>query len=289
MYGIGGERRLTEFELDELPGYEGSQPVRVGNAASEQFQLDVYGEVAGVMSIGARGAGQDRAARCGRAGAPLVEHVETIWREPDDGIWEARGPQRHYTYSKVMAWVVFDRGGRARRAVRAGSAARALEGRSATRSTPRSASRATTRSAGPSRSTTARSELDASVLNIPLVGFLPGTDERVTGTIDAVAARARPRRLRVALLDRRDRRRPGRATRVSSSPARSGSSSALALNGRDRRGAHAVRAPARPRERPRPARRGVRRRTRAAGRQLPAGVQPPHADPRGARDLGGRG
>ena len=109
MYGIGGERRLTEFELPELPGYEDSRPVRVGNAASEQFQLDVYGEVAGVMFVGAELLGRIEKRLWPRWRA-IIEHVETIWREPDDGIWEARGPQRHYTYSKVMAWVVFDRG-----------------------------------------------------------------------------------------------------------------------------------------------------------------------------------
>ncbi len=111
MYGIGGERRLTEFELPELPGYEGSKPVRVGNAASEQFQLDVYGEVAGVMFVGAELLGQVDAKLWPRWRA-AVEHLETIWREPDDGIWESRGERRHYTYSKVMAWVVLDRAAR---------------------------------------------------------------------------------------------------------------------------------------------------------------------------------
>ena len=108
MYGVGGERRLTEFELAHLPGYEGSSPVRVGNAASEQFQLDVYGEVAAVMHVGAERLGRIDGRLWPRWRA-IVEHVETVWRRPDDGIWEARGPQRHYTYSKVMAWVVFDR------------------------------------------------------------------------------------------------------------------------------------------------------------------------------------
>ena len=113
MYGIAGERRLTEFELDELPGYEGSRPVRVSNAAAEQFQLDVYGEVALAAHMGAEVIGP-------RFGAPLwprwrsvVDRVEAVWREPDDGMWETRGPRRHFTYSKVMAWVVFDRSIRA--------------------------------------------------------------------------------------------------------------------------------------------------------------------------------
>ena len=184
MYGVGGERRLTEYELDHLPGYEGSRPVRVGNAASEQFQLDVYGEVAGVLAIGADVLGQLEAGIWPRWRA-IVEHVETIWRLPDDGIWEARGPQRHYTYSKVMAWVVFDRA--------AGLAERfeldaPLERWTAIRDEIHaevcdqgydSERRTFTQYYG-------SKELDASVLNIPLVGFLPGSDDRVTGTIDAV-------------------------------------------------------------------------------------------------------
>ena len=105
MYGIRGERRLTEFELEELPGYEGSKPVRVGNAASEQFQLDVYGEVMGVAFISAEALGRIEE-RLWPRWRPVVEHVETIWREPDDGIWETRGPRQHFTYSKVMACCV---------------------------------------------------------------------------------------------------------------------------------------------------------------------------------------
>jgi GH15 family glucan-1,4-alpha-glucosidase len=108
MYGIGGERRLTEFELEELPGYEGSKPVRVGNAASEQFQLDVYGELVAVLYLGATALGRFEE-RLWPRWRKVVDHVEAVWREPDDGIWESRGPRRHYTYSKVMAWVVFDR------------------------------------------------------------------------------------------------------------------------------------------------------------------------------------
>ena len=108
MYGLRGERRLTEFELPDLPGYEGSRPVRVGNAASEQFQLDVYGEVVGVAAVSAEHLGAPDP-RLWRRWLKLIEYVEGIWREPDDGIWEARGPRRHYTYSKMMAWLVFDR------------------------------------------------------------------------------------------------------------------------------------------------------------------------------------
>jgi GH15 family glucan-1,4-alpha-glucosidase len=184
MYGVGGERRLTEFELDHLPGYEGSKPVRVGNAASEQFQLDVYGEVAGVMSIGAEMLGRIERRLWPRWRA-IAEHVETIWRNPDDGIWEARGPQRHYTYSKVMAWVVFDRIVRiAERFDVDGPLERWKEVRDQIHR------EVCERGYDPERRTFTQyygsKELDASVLNIPLVGFLPGDDERVTGTIDAV-------------------------------------------------------------------------------------------------------
>ncbi len=186
MYGIGGERRLPEFELAELPGYEGSKPVRVGNAASEQFQLDVYGEVAAVVFIGAERLGMiDR--RLWPRWRAIIEHVETIWRLPDDGIWEARGPQRHYTYSKVMAWVVFDRGVRLAerfeldapvdhwKLVRDEIHAEVCE-------------RGFDRDRRTFTQYYGSKELDASVLNIPLVGFLPGTDERVSGTIDAVSS-----------------------------------------------------------------------------------------------------
>jgi GH15 family glucan-1,4-alpha-glucosidase len=185
MYGIGGERRLTEFELPDLPGYEGSKPVRVGNLASEQFQLDVYGEVAGVMFIGAELLGRIDQRLWPRWRA-IIEHVETIWREPDDGIWEARGPQRHYTYSKVMAWVVFDRGVRlAERHELQAPVERWKQVRDEIHA------EVCERGYDSERRTFTQyygsSELDASVLNIPLVGFLPGTDERVTGTIDAVS------------------------------------------------------------------------------------------------------
>jgi GH15 family glucan-1,4-alpha-glucosidase len=184
MYGISGERRLTEFELPELPGYEGSRPVRIGNAASEQFQLDVYGEVAAVMFIGAERLGRVERRLWPRWRA-VIEYVETIWQRPDDGIWEARGPQRHYTYSKVMAWVVFDRAVRFAERFELDAP---LERWKHVRDQIHA--EVCERGYDPERRTFTQyygsKELDASVLNIPLVGFLPGTDERVTGTIDAV-------------------------------------------------------------------------------------------------------
>ena len=184
MYGITGERRLTEFELDAFPGYEGSKPVRIGNAASEQFQLDVYGEVIAVGFLGATGLGRVEE-RLWPRWRSAVEHVETIWREPDDGIWESRGPRRHYTYSKVMAWVVFDR---AIRLAEQFELEAPLERWRETRDEIHQevCEQGYDRERRTFTQYYGSEELDASVLNIPLVGFLPGTDERVTGTIDAI-------------------------------------------------------------------------------------------------------
>jgi GH15 family glucan-1,4-alpha-glucosidase len=185
MYGIAGERRLTEFELDHLPGYENSRPVRVGNAASEQFQLDVYGEVMGVAFLGVTALGKIEE-RLWPRWRKAVEHVETIWRQPDDGIWESRGQRRHYTYSKVMAWVVFDR---AVRLAEQFELEAPLDRWKQTRDEIHL--EVCDQGYDPERRTFTQyygsKELDASVLNIPLVGFLPGSDERVTGTIDAIS------------------------------------------------------------------------------------------------------
>jgi GH15 family glucan-1,4-alpha-glucosidase len=185
MYGIRGERRLTEFELEELPGYERSRPVRIGNAASEQFQLDVYGEVLGVGFLGTKVVGRIEKELWPRW-RTIVEYVETIWRQPDDGIWESRGPRRHYTYSKVMAWVVFDR---AVRLAEQFELEAPLDRWKETRDEIHQ--EVCEQGYDPERRTFTQyygsKELDASVLNIPLVGFLPGTDERVTGTIDSIS------------------------------------------------------------------------------------------------------
>jgi GH15 family glucan-1,4-alpha-glucosidase len=109
MYGIGGERRLTEWEVDWLPGYEHAKPVRIGNSAHGQIQLDVYGEVMDALHQGARGglASGDEDWSLQKA---LLAHLATIWRQPDRGIWESRATPRHFTFSKIMAWVAFDRG-----------------------------------------------------------------------------------------------------------------------------------------------------------------------------------
>jgi GH15 family glucan-1,4-alpha-glucosidase len=192
MYGIGGERRLTEFELDELPGYEGSRPVRVGNAASEQFQLDVYGELAVASHISQivipAHLGVEvppEAAIDWTRWQALVEHVEKVWREPDEGIWEVRGPRRHFTHSKVMAWVVFDRAlGLAKHFGHDGP----VENWERIRAEIHD--QVCERGYDTERRTFTQyygsEELDASSLVIPLVGFLPPDDERVLGTIDAI-------------------------------------------------------------------------------------------------------
>ncbi|HET7437072.1 MAG TPA: glycoside hydrolase family 15 protein [Thermoanaerobaculia bacterium] len=108
MYGIRGERRLTELELDWLPGYENSRPVRVGNAAYQQYQLDVYGELMDVLHL-TRRAKLPADGDAWRVQSAIMKFLEKGWKEPDEGIWEVRGPRRHFTHSKVMAWVAFDR------------------------------------------------------------------------------------------------------------------------------------------------------------------------------------
>ena len=185
MYGISGERRLTEFELGELPGYEGSTPVRVGNAASEQFQLDVYGEVVGAFYLASEHGGRVDE-RLWPRWRTLFEYVETIWREPDDGIWEMRGPRRHFTHSKAMAWVVFDRA--VRLVERFGLDAPLDRWRQVRDEIHQEVcERGYDRERRTFTQYYGSSELDASVLTMPIVGFLPGSDERVTGTIDAIS------------------------------------------------------------------------------------------------------
>ncbi|MEO7931766.1 MAG: glycoside hydrolase family 15 protein [Chthoniobacterales bacterium] len=184
MYGPAGERQLPEFELNHLAGYENSRPVRVGNAASEQFQLDVYGEIMDAM-YQARRSGLPPNDAFDALQRQLIEAVAARWQEPDEGIWEIRGPRRHFTYSKVMAWVAVDR------AVKSGETfglqgdvagwrqlrdqiheAVCAQGYDATRGT-------FTQFFG-------SDQLDASLLMIPLVGFLPADDPRVRGTIEAI-------------------------------------------------------------------------------------------------------
>jgi prepilin-type processing-associated H-X9-DG protein/prepilin-type N-terminal cleavage/methylation domain-containing protein len=186
MYGLAGERRLTEFELDWLPGYENSKPVRVGNAASRQFQLDVYGEMMDALSFARLSGVKPRDGVDGwNVGKRLLKTVEDLWAEPDEGIWEVRGPRQHFVHSKVMAWVAIDRG--IKLAEKLGLEAPLDRWR-----TVRDQIHATVCEKGFDAGLGAFVQafgsqlLDASVLNIPLVGFLPPDDPRVLGTIAAI-------------------------------------------------------------------------------------------------------
>jgi GH15 family glucan-1,4-alpha-glucosidase len=186
MYGVRGERRLEEFEIEWLSGYENSKPIRIGNAASKQFQLDVYGEV------------MDSAYRAHRAGietketdwllqTALINFLESKWEEPDEGIWEVRGGRQHFTHSKMMAWVAFDRAVKLIERCNCAAGDHLERWRKIRDEIHRqvcaqgysSARKAFTQVYG-------SDELDASMLMMPLVSFLPATDERVRNTIEAV-------------------------------------------------------------------------------------------------------
>jgi GH15 family glucan-1,4-alpha-glucosidase len=186
MYGLAGERRLTELELGWLPGYEGAAPVRIGNGAFEQHQLDVYGELMDALHL-ARRAGLAGSEQAWRLQLALVRHLETAWREPDEGIWEIRGPRRHFTHSKVMAWVAMDR------AVKAVEEF-GLSGDAAQWRAIRDAIHAEVCARGfdPQLNSFVQfygsKDLDASLLMLPLVGFLPATDPRMVGTVAAIQA-----------------------------------------------------------------------------------------------------
>jgi GH15 family glucan-1,4-alpha-glucosidase len=184
MYGLAGERQLTETELPWLPGYEESRPVRIGNAAHGQLQLDVFGEVMDVLHQARRG-GLDSREEDWAFQLELLNHLGSVWNQPDEGIWEVRGARRHFTYSRVMAWVAFDRAIRAvedfgldgpvdrwrslRKAIHADVCTHGYD-----------------RQRGSFVQSYESSELDASLLLMPTVGFLPATDPRIRGTIDAV-------------------------------------------------------------------------------------------------------
>jgi len=184
MYGIGGERRLTELELPWLPGFEDSSPVRIGNAAHAQFQLDVFGEVLDAAYQGWK-LGITHTGDEWRIELALMQYLETAWREPDDGIWEVRGPRRHFTHSKIMAWVAMDR------AVK-GIEQFGLDGplerwREIRDEIHREVcERGYDEELGSFVQSYGSKLLDASLLMMPLVGFLPAEDPRVRGTIEAI-------------------------------------------------------------------------------------------------------
>ncbi|MEU0743196.1 glycoside hydrolase family 15 protein [Streptomyces sp. NPDC006134] len=185
MYGLAGERRLPEFELPWLSGFDESTPVRIGNDAVNQLQLDVYGEVMDTLSL-ARRAGLPNKPQMWQLQRSLMRFLRTVWRQPDEGLWEVRGGRRHFVHSKVMVWVAADR------AVRTLEEHPELEGdleqwRALREEVHREVCE---RGYDPGRGTFTQSygsrELDAALLFIPRVGFLPPDDPRVLGTIDAV-------------------------------------------------------------------------------------------------------
>ncbi len=184
MYGVAGERRLTEYEVPWLPGYENSAPVRVGNAAHGQRQLDVYGEVLDALYVGRR-LGLAENTSSWNLECQLVAHLETIWNQPDDGIWEVRGGRKNFTHSKVMAWVAFDRIIRSAQEF-------GLDGPvehwkqlrdQIHQEVCRAGFDATLNSFVQSYGS---DQLDASLLMIATVGFLPASDPRVMGTVAAI-------------------------------------------------------------------------------------------------------
>jgi len=184
LYGVDGYRRVEEQEIHWLPGYEGSRPVRVGNAAHVQRQLDVYGEVMDAMhQARLRGFAPDPKAWA--MGVALLEHLETCWPDADDGIWEMRGPQRHFTHSKMMTWVAFDRAVKRMESIGGGGPIerwRALRDRIH----DDVCRRGYDASVGAFVQYYGSKDLDASLLMMPLVGFLPVTDPRVQSTIHAI-------------------------------------------------------------------------------------------------------
>jgi GH15 family glucan-1,4-alpha-glucosidase len=184
MYGVGGERRLTEVELPWLGGYESSRPVRIGNGACDQLQLDVYGEVVDALHT-ARAKGLEASDDAWSMTNKLFEWLESGWSEPDEGIWEVRGPRRHFTHSKVMAWVAFDRAVKAvEKLGREGPVDRWRETRDAIKADV--LANGYNPDVGAFVQFYGSDRLDASLLLIPLVGFLPAKDERVLGTVAAI-------------------------------------------------------------------------------------------------------
>jgi len=184
MYGISGERMLAERELKSLPGYEKSSPVRIGNAAAEQLQLDLYGEVLDAFFC-AYGKLDHVGAEDFALLQLLVEHLETIWEKPDEGIWEVRGGPKHFTYSKVMAWVAFDR---AIKMAESSKLEAPVERWKKTRDVihKQVCEKAYNKRLNSFVQYYGSKQLDASVLLMTMVGFLPPEDPRIHGTVEAI-------------------------------------------------------------------------------------------------------
>jgi GH15 family glucan-1,4-alpha-glucosidase len=183
MYGVAGERRLEEWQADWLPGYENSAPVRIGNAAVSQLQLDVYGEVIDAITLGSQ-AGLSFDSHTWSLVRALLRFLEKNWSQPDEGIWEVRGPRRHFVYSKVMAWVAFDRAVRVAELGRPGAESRWREIRDKIHAEV--CDKGYDAKRGTFTQYYGSAELDASVLLIPEVGFLPPDDPRVVSTVETI-------------------------------------------------------------------------------------------------------
>jgi GH15 family glucan-1,4-alpha-glucosidase len=190
MYGLRGERQLQEWEVEWLPGYEGSKPVRIGNAAAMQVQLDIYGEMLDSFFHAQHKMGRHTEDDF-RVLVLLLKHLETIWREPDEGIWETRGGPQQFTYSKMTAWVAFDRA--VLLAEQMGYEA-PVENWKAIKETlhQQICERGFSTRKNSFVQAYGSEELDASLLLMPLVGFLPGNDPRVQGTVEAIRRELMP-------------------------------------------------------------------------------------------------
>jgi GH15 family glucan-1,4-alpha-glucosidase len=187
MYGIGGERRLDEWEVPWLAGFRGSAPVRIGNDAAGQLQLDVFGEVMDAMHQARRG-GIDQNDEGWAVQTAFIGHLEKVWTEPDESIWEVRSARRQFTYSKVMAWVAFDR---TIKSVEKYGFDGPVDRWRSIRATIHN--EVCERGFDPEQNSFVQSydskELDASLLLLPVVGFLPPEDPRVKGTVAAIESK----------------------------------------------------------------------------------------------------
>jgi GH15 family glucan-1,4-alpha-glucosidase len=184
MYGLKGERQLFEWEVGWLPGYENSRPVRIGNAAAGQVQLDIYGEMLDCFFHAYHSMGRHTKEDF-RVLILLLEHLETIWQEPDEGIWEVRGGAQQFTYSKMMAWVAFDRAALLAEQLHYDAP---LEKWKAIRDAIHSdvCARGFSKEKNSFVMAYGSDQLDAALLLMPVVGFLPGSDPRVKGTVEAI-------------------------------------------------------------------------------------------------------
>lgn len=184
VYGVGGERRLPELEIPWLSGYENSAPVRVGNAASQQLQIDIFGEIADALFWAFR-SGVEPSKR-GEAVRPvIIEYLATVWRLADDGIWEVRGNRQHFVYSKVMAWVAFDRAATLVQAQGLNEQSHQWR-KIADEIHADVCERGFDRELGTFVQAYGSKRLDASLLLLPVVGFLPATDPRIQATLQAI-------------------------------------------------------------------------------------------------------